>query len=153
MRPQVAILIGLPGAGKSTFYHQRLASTHRIISKDLFRHARSRQARQDQLLREALVRGASVAVDNTNVTPAERATVIAIAREYNARIVGYYIEASTREAIARNERREGKQRVPKVAIFTSAKRLVAPRLEEGFDELRRFRVNAEGAFVEESGPL
>lgn len=149
MRPQVAILIGLPGAGKSTFYHQRLAGTHRIVSKDLFPHARDRQARQDQLIREALARGASIAVDNTNASPAERASVIAIARESNAHIVGYYIEASTREAIARNERRAGKQRVPKVAIFACAKRLVPPRIEEGFDELHRFRVDPIGTFIEE----
>lgn len=146
--PECAILIGLPGSGKSTFFRQRLAATHRHVSKDLLPHARNRQGRQDALLREAFARGASVAVDNTNVSPAERAAIIAIAREYGARVVGYYVEASTREAVARNELREGRARVPKVAIFTCAKRLVPPRIEEGFDELRRFRVDEEGRFVE-----
>ena len=75
-------------------------------------------------------------VDNTNVTPAERAAVIAIPRELDARVVGYYIEATTREAVARNERRTGRAKVPKVAIFTCAKRLVPPVLEEGFDEIQ-----------------
>jgi predicted kinase len=101
------------------------------------------------MLRQALARGASVAVDNTNASPAERASIITIAREYGARIVGYYIEASTRDAIARNERREGKAKVPKVAIFTCAKRLVPPRLEEGFDELHCVRV-ADGGFADVS---
>jgi hypothetical protein len=50
-------------------------------------------------------------------------------------VIGYYLETSTREAVARNERREGKAKVPKVAIFTSAKRLVPPARDEGFDEL------------------
>jgi predicted kinase len=145
---ECAILIGLPGAGKSTFYGQRLASTHRHISKDNFPHARSRQQRQDALIREALSGGASVAVDNTNVSLEERRSIITIAREYGARLVGYYIEASTREAVARNERREGRARVPKVAIFTAAKRLVPPRMEEGFDELHRFRADERGGFVE-----
>ena len=147
MPAECAILIGLPGSGKSTFYRERLAATHLHVSKDLFSNARNRQARQDAQLREALARGASVAVDNTNVSPPERASIIAIAREYGARVVGHYIEASTREAVARNERREGKARVPKVAIFTSAKRLVAPRLDEGFDELHRYRAD-QGSFVE-----
>lgn len=48
-----------------------------------------------------------------------------------ARVIGYYLETSTRAAVARNEGREGKARVPKVAIFTSAKRLVPPALDEG----------------------
>ena len=50
--------------------------------------------------------------------------------------------------MARNEKREGRARVPKVAIFTFAKRLAPPFLEEGFDELHRVRVDPEGRFVE-----
>ena len=84
----------------------------------------------------------------TNVTVAERAAIIRIARERQSRIIGYYIDASTREAVARNEKREGRARVPKVAIFTCAKRLAPPSLEEGFDELHRVRVDPEGRFVE-----
>ena len=86
-------------------------------------------------------------VDNTNVTPAERAAVIAIAREFDARVVGYYIEATTREAVARNEGRTGRAKVPKVAIFTSAKRLVPPAAAEGFDELHTVRVPEDGRFA------
>jgi predicted kinase len=145
---ECAILLGLPGAGKSTFYRERLASTHRHISKDDLPNVRSRQDRQDALIREALSAGAPVAIDNTNVSPEERRRIIAIARDYGARIVGYYIEASTREAVARNERRSGRARVPKVAIFTAAKRLVPPTMEEGFDELHCFRVDESGRFVE-----
>jgi predicted kinase len=149
MRPEVLILIGLPGAGKSTFYRQRLAATHRHISKDLLQNAKNKQARQDALVREALSGGQSVAVDNTNVSPAERAPIIVIARESGARIVGHYIEATTREAVARNERREEKKgRVPKVAIFTCAKRLVPPSLAEGFDALHTWHVTEDGSFVE-----
>ena len=98
-------------------------------------NVRDKQARQNAALRTALGAGRSVVVDNTNVTPAERAAIIAIAREFGARVIGYYLETPTRDAVARNEKREGKAKVPKVAIFTSAKRLVPPALDEGFDEL------------------
>ena len=145
-RPECVILVGLPGAGKSTFYRQRLSATHEHVSKDLFPSARNRQARQDAALREALGAGRSAAVDNTNASVAERRSIIAIARECGARVVGCYIEATTREAVARNERREGRGRVPKVAIFTCARRLVPPEMEEGFDELHRFRVRDDGTF-------
>jgi predicted kinase len=133
-RPECIILVGLPGAGKTTFARRRYPS-HEQISKDLLPASGNKQARQDAALRRALAARRSVIVDNTNVSPAERAAVIAIAREFDARVVGYYIEATTREAIARNEGRTGRAKVPKVAIFASAKRLVPPVLEEGFDEL------------------
>ena len=127
--------MGLPAAGKSTFARTRFPD-HDYISKDAFPpSARNKQARQDAALRTALAAGRSVVVDNTSVTPAERAAIIGIARDYGARVVGYYLEVSTRVAVARNEGRTGRAKVPKVAIFTCAKRLVPPAREEGFDEL------------------
>jgi predicted kinase len=133
------ILVGLPGAGKSTFARATFPR-HEYISKDAFPpSARNKQTRQDAALRAALAAGRSVLVDNTSVTPADRAAIIAIAREFAARIVGYYFEVTTSEAIARNEGREGRAKVPKVAIFTSAKRLIPPALDEGFDELHTIR--------------
>lgn len=148
MSAEVAVLVGLPGAGKSTFYRQRLAATHAHVSKDLLPNARTRQARQDALVREALASGRSVAVDNTNVAAADRAAIVSIAHGFGVRVVAHYIEATTREAVARNERREGRSRVPKVAIFTCAKRLVPPSLDEGFDEVHVWRVSETGAFEE-----
>jgi predicted kinase len=133
-RAECVILVGIPAAGKSTLRRARFAA-HECISKDAMPNVRDKQARQNAALRAALGAGRSVVVDNTNVTPAERAAIIAIARELGARVIGYYLETPTRDAVARNEGREGKAKVPKVAIFTSAKRLVPPALDEGFDEL------------------
>lgn len=146
-RPECVILIGLPGAGKSTLARRRFPA-HDCISKDAFPSSvRDKQARQDALLRAALAAGRSVVVDNTNVTVADRAAIIAVAREFGARVTGVYVEATTREAIARNEQRTGRGKVPKVAIFTSAKRLVPPVREEGFDTLDTVAVPTDGSVV------
>lgn len=134
IRPECVILVGIPGAGKTTLRGERFPR-HECISKDAMPNVRDKQGRQAAMLRAALGAGRSVVVDNTNVTRAERGAIIALARELGARVIGYYLVTSTRDAVARNERREGKARVPKVAIFTSAKRLVPPALDEGFDEL------------------
>ncbi|HEX5474502.1 MAG TPA: AAA family ATPase [Vicinamibacterales bacterium] len=147
MALECVILVGLPGAGKTTFFRERFAATHRHISKDLFPRATARQPRQDRLVREALAAGESVVVDNTNASPAERAPSIRIAHEYGAAVVGYFVEASTREAVARNRRREGRARVPDVAVFACAKRLVPPTLAEGFDQIHHVRVQPDGGFA------
>jgi predicted kinase len=59
--PECVILVGLPGAGKSTFARARFPG-HVYISKDAFPPgARDKQARQDAALRAALTAGRSAA--------------------------------------------------------------------------------------------
>ncbi len=145
-QPQCVLLVGLQASGKTTFYRSRFAATHEHISKDDFPHARSRDARQASLMRAALTAGRSVVIDNTNVTPAERASAITIARDCGARVVGYFFEPSIGASIARNRLREGRARVPDVAIPATAKRLVAPDPVEGFHELYRVKLTDRGEF-------
>ena len=140
------LLIGLPASGKTTFYQERFSATHRHISKDHWPNAARKDERQAQLIRSALRAGAPVVLDNTNPAPADRAAIIKLGREFGARIVGYFFTATTREAVGRNRGREGKQRVPDVAIFTTAKRMVVPTGAEGFDELYRVAIRADGGF-------
>jgi predicted kinase len=124
---ECVILVGLPGAGKSTLYRQRFESTHRRVE-------------DRRLVDAALAAGASVVVDTTNPRRADRAALIASARSRGARVIGYYFEVTTRAAVARNAVRSGKDRVPNVAIFTVAKRLEPPTIDEGFDELYRVTI-------------
>jgi predicted kinase len=132
---ECVILIGLPAAGKSTFYRERFAGTHDHVSKDLMRHTRRPPARQEQLVAESLAAGRSVVVDNTNPKAADRAALIRLARSHGAEVTGYYFPTEARDALRRNRAREGRERVPDVAIFTVRKRLEPPALEEGFDRL------------------
>jgi len=143
---ECVIFVGLPASGKSTFYQQRFAATHAHVSKDLWPKSADKTARQARELRAALAAGRSVVVDNTNPALADRAEVIAIAREVGARVIGFYFAATTRECLGRNRGREGKARVPDVAIFTAAKRMVVPTCEEGFDELLRVTILPDGQF-------
>jgi predicted kinase len=140
------ILVGLPGAGKTTFYRARFASTHTHVSKDLWPHATGREARQRRAIDQALASGQSVVVDNTNPTATDRAAIIALAKCHGARVVGYFFDVATRVAIARNAERSGRAQVPKVAIFAVAKRLERPALTEGFDQLFRVENGEDRGF-------
>jgi predicted kinase len=139
--PEVAILVGLPGSGKTSFVRARLPG-HAHVSKDLMRSTRDRNTRQLALLAQALAAGRSVVVDNTNLRVADRAPLIAAARVAGAKVVGYFFDATAKECLARNQTREGKARVPDVAIHIARARLEPPTREEGFDAL--FIVHAEG---------
>jgi predicted kinase len=136
MALELIIFVGLQAAGKSTYYHTHLAATHVHVSKDLMTNTRNRDAKQQQMIEAALAAGRSVVVDNTNPTPAVRAPLIETGRRHGARVVAYFFETVVKDAVVRNRSREGKARVPDVAIFTTAKKLVAPTFTEGFDEVR-----------------
>jgi predicted kinase len=135
-RVELIIFVGLQASGKSTYYHANLEATHVHVSKDRMPNARNRDARQRELIEQALAAGRSVAVDNTNPTPFVRAPLIALGRRFGARVAAYLFETTVKDAVARNRLREGKARVPDVAIFITSRKLVPPAFEEGFDEVR-----------------
>lgn len=135
------ILIGLPASGKTSFYREQFAGTHDHVSKDLMRHARSPGARQEQLIETSLAAGRSVVVDNTNPTRAGRAAIVAAARRHGAEVTAYYFETEARDALRRNRARQGRERVPDVAIFTARKRLEPPDPSEGFDRMYAVRLH------------
>ena len=141
------MFVGLQASGKSTFYRERFAGTHEHVSKDLFRHNKNPNRRQAHLVDGALGAGRSVVVDNTNPTPEDRAPLIELARKHGARTIAYYFESGTRASKERNGRREGRARVPDVAIYATAKKLVPPSRAEGFDEVCRARI-VEGSGFE-----
>jgi predicted kinase len=144
---EIVLLVGLQGSGKSTFYRTHYAATHVLVSKDRFRNNRRPQRRQMQLIEQALMEGRSVVVDNTNPTVEDRAPIIALARRYDAEVVGFFLESRLRDCLERNARRSGRERVPDKALFITFSRLRAPTLTEGFDRLNRVRLAPEGRFM------
>ncbi|ATB50100.1 ATP-binding protein [Corallococcus macrosporus] len=140
----LVLFVGLQGSGKSSLYRQRFEATHVHVSKDLWPHAVRKEARQRRYVAEALAAGRSVVVDNTNPSQEVRAPLIALGREYQARILGYYFASNLEDCLARNALRQGRARVPEVALRATVKQLQRPRLEEGFDSLYYVTIDAEG---------
>jgi predicted kinase len=140
---ELIILTGLPGAGKSTFYRERFSATHTLVSKDLLRSG----ARQTSAIDVALRQGQSVVVDNTNPARADREPLIAHARRFGARVVGYFFVPDLPGCRRRNAARTGKARVPDVALYVAAKRLQEPQYDEGFDEIYDVRLDEAAGFA------
>ena len=131
MKKTLAILMGIQGSGKSTFYHRFLAQDYVRVNLDTLK-----TRYQERLLVEAcLQQEKSYAVDNTNPTREDRQRYIPAAKAAGYRIIGYYMESIFQECVARNDQREGKAKVPHVAIAATAKKLQRPSYDEGFDEL------------------
>ncbi len=145
---EVILFIGLQGAGKSTFYQTHFATTHAYVSKDALHRSKtmSKQAKQNMLVEEDLQAAHSVVIDNTNPTKEDREPLIRLGHHYNATVIGYYFDDSVRECLACNRERTGKARVPDKVIYITAKRMVLPLFEEGFDALCRVHTQEGGLF-------
>jgi predicted kinase len=150
--PELVVFVGLQGAGKTTLFRERFGESHLHVSRDLFPSARDPRARQRRLVSEGLEAGRSVVVDNTHPGPADRAELLALGRAHQARTVAYYFVPDLRGSLARNAGRQGRARVPEVAIFATRKRLVPPSHAEGFDRVIEVRVEAEGFRLRELQP-
>jgi predicted kinase len=145
---EAVLLIGIQGAGKSTFYRERFFDTHVRINLDMLKT----RYRERVLLSACLLAKQPFVVDNTNVLAKERARYIEPARENAFRVHAYFFEPDVRGSIARNTRRTGKRVIPVQGVLGTNKRLEPPRREEGFDRIYRVRLNAEGGWEVEEMP-
>jgi predicted kinase len=140
---EAVILMGVQGAGKTTFCSERFADTHVRISLDVLRT----RNREQKLFLECLTEKRPFVVDNTNPSARDRARYIGAAKDAGFRVVGYFLKTDLRDAITRNKQREGRQKVPVPAVVSTFKKMEQPTFEEGFDELFGVEVVAGNGFV------
>jgi predicted kinase len=140
---EAVILMGIQGAGKSTFYRQRFFDTHVRISLDVLRT----RARERTFFETCLRTGQRFVVDNTNVRAAERAVYLEAAKRAGFRVIGYFLETTLGDALRRNAQRGGRAKIPAAGVGSTWKRLERPRPEEGFDELYLVTHGNSGDFV------
>jgi len=139
---EMIMFIGIQASGKSSLYRDRFVDTHQRLNLDILR-----TRHRERLLLDAFVAAkAPFVIDNTNVTAAERARYLAPARLAGFRCVGYWLQCSIDEALARNAARPLDSIVPDEAIRATRNRLEAPSIAEGFDELYVVRTRPSHAY-------
>ncbi len=141
---EAVVFIGIQGSGKSSFFKERFFTTHLRISLDLLK-TRNREKR---LLEVCLETDQRFVIDNTNSVRAERAKYIEAAKAARFQVVGYYFQSEIESCLRRNAGRPEAERVPDVAIYSTAKKLELPNWKEGFDKLYYVRLE-DGRFVVE----
>jgi predicted kinase len=145
-QPEMILFVGAQGAGKTTFFRERLFKTHLWVNLDMLRT----RHREKLLVAACLEMKQKFVVDNTNPTAADRSRYIEPARAARFRIVGYYFDATVEEALHRNAQRSGRERIPEGGVRGTHRKLQPPSLAEGFDELFRVRVRPGAGYELES---
>jgi len=143
MEKTLVIMMGVQGSGKSTFFADYLAEHFVRVNLDTLKT----RYRERLLIEECLSLGKSYAVDNTNLTRADRERYIPAARAAGYRVIGYWMQTPVETCLVRNSGREGKARVPDVAIYSTARKFEPPVYDEGFDELYTVENNSTGMTV------
>ena len=124
------IMIGIQGSGKSEFCRQFLPEICRVNLDTLKTRNNEKRA-----IEECYEKNQDFVVDNTNPTREDRKRYIGPAKAQGYRVIGYFMQSRLQECIARNNLREGKERIPAKAIAMTSNRLELPSCTEGFDEL------------------
>ncbi len=130
---EAIVLCGVQGSGKTTLYRDRFIDTHVHVSLDLL----GSRAREAALVAECLEEGRPFVVDNTNPTAADRARYVDPARLADFKIVAYLVEGDW-----------ASEHVGPAKAAATARRLVRPVPEEGFDELWHATAGPDGWRIE-----
>ncbi len=142
---EAVVFCGIQASGKTTFYLDRFSRSHVRLNLDMLKT----RHRERVMLNACLETGQPFVVDNTNPTASERRRYVESARAAGFRVVGYFFATPPREAIARNESRPERERIPIAGLLGTYKRQEVPSRREGFHSLFRVRIEVGRFVVEE----
>lgn len=136
------ILIGIQGAGKSTFFSQNFFRTHIRINLDMLKT----RHREKLILQACLQAKQPFVVDNTNPTRMDRQRYITPAKKHGFEVVGYYFQSKIEDCLKRNQAREEGEKISVAGVTSTYNKLEIPDYKEGFDRLYYVKPDKSGFF-------
>jgi len=77
----------------------------------------------------------SFVIDNTNITKNIRKKYIRILTDMKIPVIGYYFKTNLERSLEWNNKRTGKENIPKAGILGTYNKLEIPSVDEGFSSL------------------
>ncbi|WP_180039756.1 MULTISPECIES: AAA family ATPase [unclassified Acinetobacter] len=139
---QLIIFTGVQASGKSTFYMLNLYHSHLRINLDMLKT----RHRENIIFEAGLVSKTKMVIDNTNPTRMDRARYIQRTRDAGFDVIAYYFDTDLASTLERNSYREGKANIPEVGVRATYKKSEIPCYEEGFTEIFKLKIIANGEF-------
>lgn len=128
---ECVIFVGIQGSGKSTFYKENFFKTHIRINLDMLKT----RNREKILTNACFEAKQNMVIDNTNPTAENRACYINAAKKAGFKVTVYYFDTEFQTAKERNNRRNGREKVPEAALAYTKKLMKKPEFIEGIDEI------------------
>jgi len=131
--PEIIIMMGYPGSGKSTIGQEICKSDQYVLLKgDDFK---SNTGKMIKASIEHIVEKKSIVFDATNSSEKKRALYIALAQKYDYPVRCIHVSTSLGISYKRNKCRQDKNQVPKIAYSVYKKHFDEPVQREGFELL------------------
>ena len=145
--PDLYIMCGAPGVGKSYWLQNHVKPGSAVISRDAIRDSIRDPKDTDFFAKEreiyilfwdaingALSDGRNVFADQTSLTPRARKYLIDHIQGYD-KLYAIWINTPVAEAMKRNASRTGYARVPDSVMRDMHNNFIPPSYEEGFDRI------------------
>lgn len=128
---ELIIFIGIQGAGKSSFYKQFFVDSHIRLNGDMLKT----KHRETLLFDACLASKTPTVIDKTNATIAERQRYILPALSQHFKVIAYYFDVAFADALAKNNQRTGKAKIPEIGLKATAKKMQQPTFAENFNQI------------------